>query len=287
MNAPLQMHHHKRNRNWPKELHPTKYGRVCPTRNAYSMQFHILLLLRTALTTVQISTYCPNTSFNNPPLLCTIFLRQRPSNIFCINTEKATANTKPRLHGENSDDGTSTSTQANTNTNTYTIATATTAQVPILPPAPVQWQQYQCQRQRIAMRSTQASPPVQQRHQHQDRHGINGGDGASPSNCTCMALIAPAPPQHLRDSNNNSTDVNADNTNASTPIHPCTVTMMVTNDKNGINAITCTTKQAPAPTKQQQQQRHRHHSPWINGNADSKMITPSNNTRTPQGHNDV
>ena len=159
------------------------------------------------------------------------------------------------------------------------------AQVPILPPAPVQRQQYR--RQRIAMRSTQASPPVQQRHQHQGRHGIDGGDGTSPSNCTCMASIAPAPPQHLCDSNNNSTDVNTDNTNTSTPIHPCTVTTMVTNDKNSINAITCTTKWAPAPTKQQQQQWHWHHSPQIDGNADSKTITPSNNTRTPQGHNDV
>ncbi|KIM66487.1 hypothetical protein SCLCIDRAFT_21956 [Scleroderma citrinum Foug A] len=59
------------------------------------MQFHILLPLRTTLTTVQISTYRPNTSFNNPPLLCTIFPCQRPSHVFCINTEKAAANTKP------------------------------------------------------------------------------------------------------------------------------------------------------------------------------------------------
>ena len=43
-NTLLQAHCHEQNRNWPKELHPTKYGCVCPMRNAYSMWFHILLV---------------------------------------------------------------------------------------------------------------------------------------------------------------------------------------------------------------------------------------------------
>ena len=43
-NVLIQTHHHEQNRNQPKELHPTKYGCVCPMRNAYSMWFHILLV---------------------------------------------------------------------------------------------------------------------------------------------------------------------------------------------------------------------------------------------------